>query len=287
MTGIELVAAQPQHVDAIGRICFQAFKGVQEGHGFEADFPSVDVARQVLGMLVEREDFYGVVALRDGQPIGSNFLSLMDVVTGVGPITIDTSCQGRGIGRALMKNVIDYALRNNIHQVRLLQDSFNVGSLSLYTSLGFEVREAVALMQATPAVDADPSVRPVTEADLPKVEDLSRRIYKNSRCNEVAAAATYGFDAFLREQKGRITGYLIPGIFGHGIAETEDDALTLISESARRLPPPLARFFCPLSEAVLFRRAVNSGCRTLKVMNYMTMGPYDPPDRVWMPSVLC
>lgn len=285
--GIELVPAQPQHVDAIGRICFEAFKEVHEGHGFEADFPSVDVARQVLGMMVERDDFYGVVALRDGQPVGSNFLTLMDVVTGVGPITIEKSFQGQGIGRILMQNVIDYARRAEIQQLRLLQDSFNVGSLSLYASLGFEVREAVAFMQATPAMDADPSIRQVTETDLPAIDEISRRIYKNSRGNEVAAAAPYGFDAFVREQKGRITGYLIPGIFGHGIAETEVDALALISESARRLPPPLARFFCPLSEASLFRMAVNSGCRTMKVMNYMTIGPYDPPDRVWMPSVLC
>ena len=285
--GIELVTAQPQHVDAIGRICFEAFRGIQEGHGFECDFPSVDVARQVLGMLVGREDFYGVVALRDGQPVGSNFLSLTDVVTGVGPITIDTSCQGQGIGRVLMQDVMGYARSNNIQQIRLLQDSFNVGSLSLYASLGFEVREAVAFMQATPAMGADPSVRPLSGPDLPAIEELSRRIYKNSRCNEVTAASPYGFDAFVREQQGRITGYLIPGLFGHGISETEDDAMTLISQSARRLPTTLSRFFCPLSEANLFRLAVNSGFRTLKVMNYMTMGPYDPPDRVWLPSVLC
>ncbi|MCA1603736.1 MAG: hypothetical protein LC776_19545 [Acidobacteria bacterium] len=61
---------------------------------------------------------------------------------------------------------------------------------------------------------------------LPAIEELSKRIYKNSRCNEVAAVAPYGFVAFLREQQGRITGYLIPGIFGHGIAETEDVLLT-------------------------------------------------------------
>ena len=42
-----------------------------------------------------------------------------------------------------------------------------MASLSLYASLGFEVKTAVALMQARPAVEADESVRPITEADLP------------------------------------------------------------------------------------------------------------------------
>jgi predicted N-acetyltransferase YhbS len=238
-------------------------------------------------MMVRRDDFYGVVALRDGRPVGSNFLSLMDPVAGLGPITIDCSCQGQGIGRALMQDVIDYARRKGIEQVRLFQDSFNVASLSLYASLGFDVKEAAAFMQAAPAAEADHSVRSVTEADLRGIEELSKRIYKNSRRNEVAAAGPYGFAAFLREHQGRVTGYLIPGIFGHGIAETEGDALALIGEAARRLPPPFARFFCPLSEGSFYRKALQAGCRAIKVMNYMTLGPYQHPDEVWMPSVLC
>lgn len=284
---LKFVSAEPQHVDEIGRICFEAFKEVGEGHGFSPDFPTIELARQVLGMMVHREDFYGVVALRDGRPVGSNFLSLMDPVAGLGPITIDCSCQGQGIGRALMRDVIDYARRNGIEQVRLFQDSFNVASLSLYASLGFDVKAAAAFMQAAPAAQADHSVRSVTAADLSSIEELCKRIYKHSRRNEVAAAAPYGFAAFLREREGRVAGYLIPGIFGHGMAETEEDALALIGEAARRVPPPFARFFCPLSEGSFYRKALQAGCRAIKVMNYMTLGPYQHPDEVWMPSVLC
>jgi hypothetical protein len=90
----------------------------------------------------------------------------------------------------------------------------------------------------------------------------------------------------LRERQGRITGYLLPGIFGHGVAETEEDALTLIGEAARRLPPEIARFFCPLTESSFHRKALQGGCHVIKVMNYMTIGPYEHPDEVWMPSVL-
>lgn len=283
---IELVSAEPQHVDEIGRICFEAFKELQEEHGFSPDFPTMELARQVLGMMVQRDDFYGVVALRDGQPVGSNFLSLMDPVAGVGPVTIDCSCQGQGIGRALMQDVIDYARRKTIEQVRLLQDSHNVASLSLYASLGFDVKDTVAFMQAAPAAEADDSVRPVAEPDLSAIEELAKRIYKNSRRNEVAAAAPYGFPAFVREHQGRVTGYLIPGTFGHGIAETEEDGLALIGEAARRLPPEFARFFCPLSEGSFYRKTLQTGWRAIKVMNYMKLGSYEHPEEVWMPSVL-
>lgn len=284
---IELVPAEPQHVSEIGRICYEAFKDIQERHRFPPDFPSVYLARQVVGMLVQRKDFYGVVALRDGQPVGSNFLSLTDPVAGVGPITIDCSCQGEGIGRALMQDVVDYAQQNNIAEVRLLQDSFNTTSLSLYADLGFEVKGGIAFMQATPAAVPDESVRPVVETDFPAIEELAIRIYRNSRRNEVKAAGCYGFAVFVRERQGRVTGYLIPGIFGHGVAESKEDALALIGEAARRLPQEAARFFCPLGEADFFRDALKAGCRVIKIMNYMAKGPYEPPNEVWMPSVLC
>ncbi len=283
---LRLVPAEPQHVRELGRICFEAFKEVQDRGCGTRDFPTVDIARQVMGMLVQRDDFYSVSALDDGQVVGSNFLSLMDPVAGVGPVTVDPFYQGQGVGRALMQDVINYAQHNNIRQVRLFHDSFNVASLSLYTSMGFDVKDSVALMQAAPAVEADNNVRPIVEPDLHAIEELSKSIYKTSRRNEVAAAAPYGFATFLREHQGRVTGYLLPGNFGHGVAETEEDALAVVGEAARRLPPEAARFFCPLSEGSFYRKALQAGCRTIKVMNYMALGPYEHPDKVWMPSVL-
>ena len=168
---IELVPTVAQHVSELGRICFEAFKDLQDRGCGTRDFPSVEIAQQVLGMLVQRDDFYSVSALDDGRVVGSNFLSLMDPVAGVGPITVDSSYQGQGVGRALMQNVMDYAQHNNIKQVRLMQDSFNVASLSLYASMGFDVKDSVALMQAAPAAEADNSVRPIAEADLPSIEE--------------------------------------------------------------------------------------------------------------------
>ena len=284
---IELVPAEPQHAKELGSICFEAFKDLHDRACGTRDFPTEEIAQQVLGMLVQRDDFYSVSALDDGRLVGSNFLSLMDPVAGVGPITVDASCHGQGIGRILMQDVIDYARGNSIEQVRLMQDSFNPASLSLYASLGFDVKVPVAFMQAAPLAEADNSVRPITEPDLPAIEELSERIYKNSRRNEVAAAAPYGFAALLRERQGHITGYLLPGIFGHGVAETEEDALALIGEAARQLPPEMARFFCPLTESSFYRRTLQADCRVIKVMNYMTLGAYEQPEEVWMPSVLC
>ena len=282
---LELVPAKPEHVPELGRILYEAFKDISDRHGFPPDASSVAFGRMVIGMMVQQEEIYGVAAIEDGQMVGSNFLLASDEVGGLGPITVEVPLQGQGIGRALMKNVIDCAQQRNIEQVRLLQDSFNMASLSLYASLGFDTKEACALMQPAPASSEDTAVRPVTEADLPAIEELSRRIYKVSRRNEVGALMQGPFLPLLRERGGRITGYFTLGIIGHGVAETEDDAVALIGEAARRVPPEMARFFCPLGEGGFYRKLLKSGCRAIKVMNLMAMGPYDPPDEVWMPSV--
>ena len=282
---LEFVPAKPEHVPELGRIFYEAFKDISDRHGFPPDASSVGFGRMVTGMMVQQEEIYGVAAIEDGQIVGSNFLLASDEVGGLGPITVEVPLQGQGIGRALMKNVIDYAQQNNIEQVRLLQDSFNMASLSLYASLGFDTKEACALMQPVAAGEEDATIRPVAEADLPAIEELSRRIYKVSRRNEVAALMHGPFLPLLRERDGRITGYFTLGIIGHGVAETEDDAVALIDEAARRVPPEMARFFCPLDEGSFYRRLLKSGCRAIKVMNLMAMGPYDSPDEVWMPSV--
>ena len=283
---LELVPATPEHVPELGRICYEAFKDISDKHHFPSDFHSAAEARMIIGMLTQSEQEYGVAAMMDGRPAGSNFLLVSDEVGGLGPITVEVSLQGHGIGRALMQNVIDYARDNGIEQVRLLQDSFNMTSLALYASLGFDTKEPVALMQAAPAETPDDSIRPVTEADLPAIEELSTAIYKVNRSNGVAALFDWPFRPYLRERQGRVVGYFALGIGGHGVAETEDDAVALVRETARLMPPDFHRVFCPLTEGSLYRKLLAAGCRNIKVMNLMARGPYEPPDGVWLPSVL-
>ena len=284
--GVQLVPAEAQHVSELGRICYEAFKDIADSHGFGPDFPSVQVARAVIGMMVEREDCYGVAAIVNGEIAGSNFLAMTDAVAGVGPITVDCAFQGRDLGRALMQDAIEHARRNNIAQVRLLQDSFNTASLSLYGSLGFDVKHPVAEMLLNAAVRADPSVRPVQDGDIDLLDEICQKNYKTSRRNELTWAVRTALSPVLRERGGKFTGYLIPGLFGHGVAETPEDAVALATQAARLIPHERARSLVPLEDGALFRAFLKAGCRTVKIMNVMAMGPYQAPASVWMPSIL-
>lgn len=282
---LTLVPIAPGHTEELGRICFEAFRSVHDRHAFERDFPTPEAGRGVIDFLASRDDFHGVAALLGSRPVGSNFISFTDPVAGVGPITVDPERHERGIGRALMRAVIDAAHERGVEEIRLMQDSFNSRSLSLYASLGFELREPVALMQAAPAnVAANATVRPASAADVAAMSELCLAKYKVSRGNEIENAIKYGFSPLVAERGGRITGYLVPGFLGHGAAESVDDAAALAAEVGR-LPGPRSRFFSPLRESGLYRRLLADRHRVMKVMNLMTLGPYEHPEDVWMPSV--
>ena len=121
--------------------------------------------------------------------------------------------------------------------------------------------------------------------DLPALEELCLRFYKTSRRNELAAWIERGFPVLVHETQGRLRGYLAPGKLGHGVAETEAVALALISQISRHAGPGGDIFFCPLRNTSLYRAALRLGCRLSKIMTLMTLGPYDAPSPVWLPSI--
>jgi GNAT superfamily N-acetyltransferase len=284
---ISIQPIRPEHVPPAAKICFEAFGALQDRHGVERDFDSIETAGMVVGMFASRPDFAGFVAIDDdGRTLlGSNFLGFSDPVAGVGPITVRPDAQSRGVGKLLMLAVMDEAARRGIAQVRLMQEAINTTSLSLYTKLGFDWREACALMRPAPAPADDPRARPVTEADLPAIAAISARYYHAPRVNEVAGFLRMQLPGAILRRDGREVGYFFPGLLGHGFAETPDDMAALITHAARHAPPPLLRMILPLSQHALHRALLARGCRTIKLFNYMTTGDYRAPEGAWMPCI--
>lgn len=239
----------------------------------------------IIGQVVQRPDYTGVMAVLDGEVVGSNFLCFADEIAGVGPITVDPKVQSKGIGRALMQWVIDEARRREIKQTRLFQEAINITSLSLYTALGFDWRDSAVLMQATPAEEEDPEVRPITAEDLPVIADLSRLAYGFSRAGDAAQLLAFQVPGFLKFRGGKPVAYLFATLFGHAGAETDEDLLGLASQAARHLPPPVAKYICPMARTGLFRKAMAVGHRTGKVLSYMSLGDYTPPTGAHFPSI--
>jgi GNAT superfamily N-acetyltransferase len=289
---IQITRALPEHVSAVAKIMYEAFDDVARCHGFTSEIYSPEMAAMAAGAFVSRPDMWGVVAIDDetGQVIGHNFVQLSDAVAGVGPICVAPAVQARGIGRRLMDAVVGHALKEHGPMVRLVQEGFNMRSLSLYASLGFDVVEPLALMSVPPMPAAEaPQVRPLSPVDVAVADALCRGTQRVSRKNEIASMIEHGpamgcvpHGCF---RDGGLTAFAVPGFFGFGAAENVEDLLTTLAVAVGPMPPELQRFLLPTRQATLFREALRRGFKSVKVLQLMAMGPYEPPTGTWYPSI--
>jgi GNAT superfamily N-acetyltransferase len=282
---LTLRPAAAEDAAACGRIMHDAFAAIADQHNFPRDFPSAAVAAGLAEMLIADPGFYGVVAERDGQILGSNFLDERSPIGGVGPITVDPAAQNAGIGRRLMEAVIARAAAQKMPGIRLVQDGYHNRSLCLYTSLGFVTREPLSVMQGAPLALPLPGyeVRPATAEDLDACNALCRRVHGFARAAELAAACQRG-RATVVEHRGRITGYATEiGYFAHAVAATNEDLKALIGAAPAFTGPG---FLLPTRNHEVFRWCLERGLRLVKQQTLMTIGLYSEPAGAYLPSIL-
>ena len=283
---VTLREATPADAEECARICFEAFGGLHDHHRFPRDFPALEAASGVISVFIGHPSIWGVVAEHDGRIVGSNFLDERDPIRGVGPITIDPQHQSTGVGRRLMEAVMERG--RGAAGVRLLQDAFHMRSLSLYASLGFEVKESVVVTSGKPRSEpvGGGEVRPITEDDLEHCEALCKKVHGFERTNELRDAMQ-AFAPFVAIREGRITAYASNVTFwpmAHGVAESDEDMKALLLGAAAAVEEPIA-FLVPIRSG-LFRWCLAEGLRLVKPMNLMAVGEYHEPSGSWFPNVL-
>jgi GNAT superfamily N-acetyltransferase len=206
--GLILRAIEPDDGAECARIMYEAFARLHDYHRFPRDFPTLEAALQLTRNFVGHQRIWGVVAEMDGRIVGSNFLDQRGPITGVGPITVDPEIQGRGVGRRLMEAVMERGA--DARGMRLFQDTFNMQSLSLYSSLGFAVREPAVVMSGKPK-SGPPSttqVRPLEENDVKECERLCLKVHGFERTNELRDALLAPiFSPSVAVHTGRLRAY--------------------------------------------------------------------------------
>ncbi|MBX7221010.1 MAG: GNAT family N-acetyltransferase [Blastocatellia bacterium] len=272
-------------LEACGHIIYEAFKGIADQHNFRPDFPSAEVAIQVAHLFVNNPLQFGIAAESDGMLVGSNFLLEADPIRSVGPITIAPGQQAHGVGRRLMKAVIERG--TGAPGIRLVQDSFNMASLSLYASLGFEAKEPLVIIEGaiTEDLPAGVEVRPLAAADVAECGRLCQKVMGFPRTNELAHRPPLG-QAFCALQEGRIIAYASAVNFwplNHGAAETPEAMQWLLAGASKACG--MLSFVLPVRQAALFRWCLGHGMRAIKPMTLMAMGAYQEIQGCYLPSV--
>ena len=277
--------ARPEDSSICGRICYDAFFKINTEHNFPCDFPGLEAPVGILSMMFSSPHFYCVVAEHDGRIVGSNCLDERSVIAGVGPITIDPTVQNLGIGRKLMRAVMERANERRAPGIRLVQAAFHNRSLSLYTALGFDTREPLSCLQGRTIERGIPgcTVRPAQPTDIDACNNLSHQVHGFDRGTELAYGIQQG-TALVVERANHITGYASAmAIFGHATAETNTDMQALIASVDSFAG---AGVLIPTRNSALLRWCLANDLRVVQPMTLMTTGLYNHPTGAWLPSVL-
>jgi N-acetylglutamate synthase-like GNAT family acetyltransferase len=282
---VTLRSAVPVDVAECGRICHEAFRTLADQHGFARDFPSADIAVGVLGMLINHPGFYGIVAEANDAIIGSNFMDERSRIFGIGPISVDPAVQDKGIGRLLMKDALRRASEQQAAGVRLVQAAYHNRSLCLYTTLGFQTRESLSVMQGPPLNLTFPGydVRRARSSDTDACDALCRDIHGFDRASELKDAIEQK-TAMVVEHLGQITGYAtLVGFFGHAVARSNQDLMALIG-AAPEFPGP--GFLLPTRNYPVFSWCLANRLRLVMQTTLMSIGLYNEPAGAYLPNIL-
>ncbi|MEG5036413.1 GNAT family N-acetyltransferase [Microcoleus sp. AT3-D2] len=276
--------AQPSDIDVCAGITYEAFKDISDRHQFPTDFPTLDFATEITGLLIESPVFFGIVAESEGAVVGCGFMDERNPIRGIGPVSVDRTFQGRGTGREIMKALLERG--QDAVGIRLVQESFNMASLSLYASLGFEVKEPFVLMEGK--FRSQPQhgfeVRPLASEDVGECAALCKKLYRCDRTSDIEYALNF-FSPWVACKQGQIVAYTCAvSALGHSVAETEADMQALLLGAAAYSSDQLLAFHLPLRYASLFRWCLQEGLRALKPMAVMAVGEYQSPEGCWFPS---
>jgi predicted N-acetyltransferase YhbS len=276
--------AQPSDIDVCARINYEAFKDISDRHHFPTDFPTLEFSTEFIELLIESPLFFDIVAESEGAVVGCGFMDERSPIRGIGPVTVARTFQGRGTGREIMKALLERG--QDAAGIRLVQESFNMAALSLYASLGFEVKEPFVLMEGK--FRSQPphgfEVRPMASEDVGECAALCEKLCRCDRTSEIEEALNF-LSPLVACQQGRIVAYTCAvSPVGHSVAQTEADMQALLLGAAAYSSEELLSFQLPLRYASLFRWCLQEGLRAIKPLTVMAVGEYQSPEGCWLPS---
>lgn len=274
-------------LDTCGKICFDGFKLVNEQHGFPSNYATVEAARDRVRSFLEHPEVWSIVYEEDVAILGFLFMSERDPIRGIGPIVVAPEAASRGVGRQLMAAALTRA--EGSPSVRLTQESFNMHSMGLYASLGFDVKEPLAVLSGLYTGDASSEfdVRPLKDDDLRACASLYERVHGVARTNEIRDAIRSG-TAWGATKSGRLVAYAAaPNRWpiNHGVADSEAHMQALLQGLGANRDQPVS-LLLPLRQGDLLRWCLGNGFQAVKPVTLMSKGAYHEPAGSWYPSIL-
>lgn len=233
-----------------------------------------------------------------GALIGSAFFHARETHVGVGVVTVHPTAFSRGVGRALMEEIIRIA---GGKPLRLVSSAMNLDSFSLYTRLGFVPQMMLQSMTLHVPAEGLPGagtrLRAATIHDVPAIADFEFRL------NGIRKEKDYRF--FVENQSGcwrlgviekadgTLAGFLAASAFptdnllGQGVAEDEATMLELLRGTIdQHFRGKKVAFILPSRCSSLVRQAYAWGARNREINLLSVLGDAPPMLGITLPTFL-
>ena len=144
-TAVNIGPAHPRDISAMAGLLAQLF-------ALEEDF-AIDPAKQSHGLALLLKGEYGrLLVARDGDRVVGMVSGQLVISTAEGgpavlveDLVVDKAWQGRGVGRALLSVLGDWAQEQGARRLQLLADASNQPALDFYRHLGWQGTRLVCL----------------------------------------------------------------------------------------------------------------------------------------------
>ncbi len=245
----------------------------------------------------------GVVAENphNGRLMGSCFYHPREHHVSLGIMNVHPNYFGRGVARALLQTILDYADKGGYPAVRLVQSAMNLDSFSLYTRAGFVPRCAYQdMLLRVPeeglaqAADAG-CIRAATLDDIPAMAELEREVSGIGRQKDyryfienregiwgsLVYQGSQGIEGFMFSSK-----HPASNMVGPGVMRSEPQAASLIRAALDRYRGGAAVFLVPVECQTLVEQMYALGARNCELHFCQVRGQFQPFHGISMPVFL-
>ena len=271
----------PREAGRVATIFRDAFNDLYERRGFGPIVADESVGRVIAETYLVHDPDHCLVVEYDGRLAGSAFLHPRATVAGIGPVTVDPSLHGRGLGRALVGGLCERADRLGIASTRLIQDAFNENSYALYARLGFRPQRVLARASFLPG--RGPAVRETrvaAAADLANIAALEEDLLGFSRRRDYELLRRVG-EVLVLDGRGGIEGWagrIVRGsvaVLGPVLSRSFEGMRRLVDEGSSELPAGTEiRILLPAESPEVLEFLAPRELEVHSLCNYMVRGSF-------------
>lgn len=273
--------------DRVGELLFESFNTVASKYGYAQKMKRAESGTSWAWALLHHGSNEVLIAEAENRVAGICCLNPRGNLGGVGPVAVDPSFQGYGIGLQLMQTLLQKA--ENLQSLRLIQEAFNPGSFSFYYNFDFlPVENLLDLCREKDVEQHTELCANVSEAtahDFAAIMEYDIPRSKSDRSADIAYFARWG-KVFVYRNQAEICGYLVclPGSesvqLGPLLADGEQEAVSLFQHAVAAFKNKRCQTRIMARNNVLVKALTGLGFKIYCIDTLMVRGPWRPGNYV-------